>query len=112
MGVVTKSWEDGDLLLYHRATKIKTKAINEENKIISKLPTFLFLSLFNAILQHRKAHILLKTKTKRKHTDLYNYVITYTTDKTDSYMKKPRFTLGLTSVNLHSFVHPIIKEKR
>jgi len=38
---VTKSWEDGDLLLYHRATKIKTKAINEESKIITKLPFFI-----------------------------------------------------------------------
>ena len=37
MGVVTKNWEDGDLLLYHRAAKIKTKAINEENKIISRV---------------------------------------------------------------------------
>ena len=40
MDVVTKSWEDGDQLLYHRATKIKTTTINEENKIISKLHTF------------------------------------------------------------------------
>ena len=27
-----------------------------------------------------------KQKQKEKNTDLYNYVITYTTDKTDSYM--------------------------
>ena len=106
MDVVTKSWEDGDLLLYHPATKIKTKAINEESKITSKHPTFfifyldsvgclwhshgknpvrlypklqsqpigLHKILFNAILQNRKAHILLKTKTKN--TVLNNYVIT------------------------------------
>ena len=67
MDVVTKSWEDGDLLLYHRATKIKTTTINEENKIISKLHTFLFLSLFNAILQHRKAHITENKNKKKKY---------------------------------------------
>ena len=41
MDVVTKSWEDGDLLPYHRAAKIKTKAINEEKRIISKLHTYI-----------------------------------------------------------------------
>ena len=38
MDVVTKSWEDGDLLLHHRATKITTKEINEESKIIRPRP--------------------------------------------------------------------------